>query len=330
MRLLGVENTKVVHRIKVSQDLKEDNEPDSITSIAWARNLTGKRHFGEKSDHSSKLQDLGFSSADGLDLGSSIKGTGNDGLVDLPHALMFLEIDSSLPKISPLPVSGGTGDDMFVFSTTTSLESMFSPLRLEDNDIVDVMVVGTLNGNIHLSIYDSFPIGSFKVPVARGPSPASSQNLTDGGYQLSLHASHPEVSTHSLLLRPSGEEKIKNMYLVPMDLRFVSYSPVNLSLLAWKTTTLQKLLRYIKQAQIHITNEWQLTRELPSRFLSFIQQDLQKMKSGPADIIQALYHTALTGHVYQPVREWLVDSIGERVSSPFISGRDGSWMTDSV
>lgn len=316
MRLLGVENTKVVHRINVApQILDENDDAESITSIAWARNLTGKDHFGKDSTRASQCHAQGLFADDKLDLGD-VGGKRSDSPVDLPHALTFLEIDASLPKISPLPVSGGTGDDMFVFSTTASLESMFPPLQLEDNNVVDVMIVGTQNGSVHLSIYDSFPIGSFRVPVSRGPSPVSSQKSQEGGeYHLCLHASHLEVSTHCLLLRPSTEHTWNAMYLVPMDLRFVSYSPVNLCLLASKTTTLQKLLRYIKQAQTHMVNEWQSTRELPSRFLSFIQEDLQKTKSGPKNIVQALYHAVLTGHVHQPVREWLVDSVGERVSA---------------
>lgn len=314
MRLLGVENTKAVHRITVSQQPADpDADPEPIIYVAWARNLTGKRHFGTDHDIASRLRGLGLSSVD--DFGQGDSGlSGPDDLVDLPHALTFLEIDTSLPKISPLPVSGGIGDDMFVFSTTASLESMFAPLKPEDNDRVDVMVAGTKDGCVHLSIYDSFPVGTFRVPIKQGPSPNSSQ--IEDGYQLCLHAAHPEVSTHALLLRQTGEEPVKHMHLVPMDLRFVSYSPVNLSLLASKTTTLQKLLRYMKQTQTHIVNEWTSTRELPSRFLSFIQEDLQKMESGPTNIVQALYHTVLTGHVHRPVREWLVDSIADRVSVP--------------
>lgn len=312
VRLLGVENTNVVHRLIVAPRRRQRQHagdadgapgPERITYIAWERNLAGKRHFGRHDELNAKLR--------GLDGSDNAFG---DNAADLPHALTFLEIDTSLPKISPLPVSGGTGDDMFVFSTTASLDSMFPPLKLEDNDIVDVMVVGTRDGCVHLSIYDSFHIGNFKVPVSLGPSPVSSQTSVDGDHQLCLHAAHPEVSTHSLLLRPNETHKPTCMYLVPMDLRFVSYSPVNLSLLASKTTTLQKLLRYIRQTQVHIANEWHSTRELPSRFLNFIQQDLQKARSGPANIVQALYHTVLTGHVYQPVREWLVDSVGDRVS----------------
>lgn len=321
--LLAVENTKVVHRIRTAQQQhkqqhagtgeagEQKSEPDPITYIAWARNLTGKRHFSNRRDElAAKLRGLGLDD-DAVD-DDAVEEL--DAPVDLPHALTFLEIDASLPKISPLPVSGGTGDDMFVFSTAASLESMFPPLRAEDNDVVDIMVVGTRECRVHLSIYDSFSVGTFVVPVNRGPSPVSSQDAPGGDHELFLHAAHPEVSTHSLLLRPKGYDKPTCIYLVPMDLRFVSYSPVNLSLLASKTTTLQKLLRYIKQTQIHIVNEWQSTRELPSRMLNFIQQDLQKMKSGPTNLVQALYHTVLTGHVYPPVREWLVDSIGDRVS----------------
>lgn len=304
--LLSVENTKVVHRITATELAGVGPQLTPITYIAWARNLTNKRHFGKNADEFSKRRGV---SSEGLDFEGA---RGVSDLVDLPHALTFLEIDTSLPKISPLPVSGGTGDDMFVFSTTASLESMFAPPRVEDNDVVDVMVAATGNGGLHLSIYDSFPIGSFKVPIKHGSGPPSSQEL-DGEFELYLHASHPEVSTHALLMRQAGRERGKALYLVPMDLHFVSYSPVNLSLLASKTTTLQKLLRYIFQTQTHIRNEWRSTRELPSRFLNIVQQDLENMECGPTDIVQALYHTVLTGHVYQPVRQWLVDSIGDRV-----------------
>lgn len=306
---MSIENTKLVHRISVAERALAVTgvPPAPVTHIAWARNLTGKRHFRRaNTDRFDVLRDL-----EALSMHASPGGAKD--LVDLPYALTFLEIDASLPKISPLPVSGGMGDDMFVFSTTASLDSMFPPLRLEDNDVVDVMIAGMSDGMVHLSIYDSFPIGIFKVPIKLGPTPPSSQEM-HGQFEMCLHASHPELSTHALLMRPHGKDKVKTLYLVPMDLRFVSHSPINLSLLASKTTTLQKLLRYMKQTQIHIVNEWQSTRELPTRFLKFIQEDLVKMESGPQNIVQALYHAMLTGHVYRPVREWLVDSIGDRVS----------------
>lgn len=324
--LLGAENTKALHRIKQTRragdaDQKTAPPPSPVTYIAWVRNLTGTKHLSRAHDElAAKLRRLGLDD----DAAEATLGGDDHVDVDLPHALTFLEIDTSLPKLSPLPVSGGVGDDMFIFSTTASLESLFPPLKAEDNDVVDVMVFGTQDGALHVSIYDSFVIGGFRSSAfSRNSSAVSSQGTAAWDLQLCLHAAHPEVSTHSLLLRPPGDDKPRCLHLMTMDLGFVSYSPVNLSLLASKMTTLHKLLRYMRQTMVHITNEYQSTRELPSRFLNSIQQDLQQMKSGPTNIVQALYHTVLTGHVHPPVREWLVDSIGDRVrqlGSPMAHG----------
>ena len=196
---------------------------------------------------------------------------------------------------------------MFVFSTRSSLDFVFRPIRPEDTDTVDIMIVGTKDRRIHLSIYDSFVIGDFQPELPDDVAEAD-------GLELCCHASDPRLSTHSLLLRPQADSSNKHaVYLVPIDLTFIHSSPVNLSLLASKTTTLQNLLRYIKQTQVHMVSEWKSTRELPSRFLLSVQEDLASMPKGPVSIVQALYHTVVTGHVFPPVREWLVDSLAERV-----------------
>jgi len=198
---------------------------------------------------------------------------------------------------------------MFVFSTTSSLEFVFQPVKLEDADAVHVMIVGTSDGGIHLSIYDSLVIGSFRY------FPRANLSTTPSDvFQLCGHGSHPDISTHALLLKPKGGDG-STLHLVPMDLTFVHYSPVNLSLLSSKMTTMQNLLRYLKQAQSHMTGEWKSTRELPARFVLAVKEDLEKMERGPVSIVQALYHTAVTGHVFPALKEWLVDSLAERVST---------------
>lgn len=201
-------------------------------------------------------------------------------------------------------------DDMFLFSTTASLEFVFRPCKAEDADEVHVMVVGTADGGIHLSIYDSFVIGTFKYSPQRSRAGLG----PDGSvFQLCGHSSHPEISTHLLLLRPQAGDGT-TLSLVPLDLVFLHHSPVNLSLLASKTTTLQNLLRYLKQTQAHMVGEWKSTRELPARFMLGVEDDLKKMPNGEMTVVQALYHTVVTGHVFPPVKEWLVDSLAERVS----------------
>lgn len=175
------------------------------------------------------------------------------------------------------------------------------------------MVVGTSDGKLQLSIHDSFIIGTFQCPAV-GPSTAC---------QMVRHAAHPNVSTHALVLaeKDSGPDEL---YLLPMDLPFISWSPINLSLLASKLTTLQKLLRYLKQTQLHMLVEWKNARELPSRLLRSVEGDLERMQGGPRGIVAALYHTVVTGHAHGPVREWLVDILAERVScGPAVTGKPG-------
>lgn len=193
-------------------------------------------------------------------------------------------------------------DDMFLFSSTASLESVFRPFKSEEADNVHVMVVGTTDGGIHLSINDSFVIGATK------HSPRGDDEI----FHLCGHSSRPEVPTHMLLLRPQTGDGTA-LYLVPMNLAFLDSSPANLSLLASKTTTLQNLLRYLKSTQSHMVSDWQSTRELPRRFMAGVQDDLKKMPNGDMTVVQALYHTVVTGHVYEPVKEWLADTLGERV-----------------
>lgn len=92
---MGLENSKAVHCIRVS----EPNQA-GISHIAWSRNRVGKRP-PKSSSISARPWDKVLSGE--LDVED------RQGLLDLPHELTFLEVDTALPKISPLPVSGGSG-----------------------------------------------------------------------------------------------------------------------------------------------------------------------------------------------------------------------------
>ncbi len=69
-----------------------------IEYVAWSRNQT-KRHSlkGASRPAWKDLLSEEHDSEDKLEL------------LQLPHELTFLEIDTALPKISPLPVAGGAG-----------------------------------------------------------------------------------------------------------------------------------------------------------------------------------------------------------------------------
>lgn len=91
MRLMGLENNKAAHHIRVGE-----GPGNKITHIGWSSNSI--------TDKSSSAVSRALKN--GLEKDQSF---GEDGLPqDLPRELTFLEIDTALPKLSPLP-SGSAG-----------------------------------------------------------------------------------------------------------------------------------------------------------------------------------------------------------------------------
>ncbi|TAQ87852.1 hypothetical protein B7494_g3813 [Chlorociboria aeruginascens] len=274
VRLVGAESSKTVHQFSTN-----DSDVLGITCMGWTTNLTTRNSSSTHSTTSGSWRE--FLEGDGISSKSST-------ILDLPRDLSLIDIETSLPKLGVLPAGGGS----------SSLDPLFRPFDPKDNNAVDIMVVGTKEGKIHLSIYDSFVVGSFGSPV-----------LVQGSTSfLVRHASHKQYSTHSLLMKSSTPDE--TLYFVPMDLRFVSTSSNYLSLLASRSTALQNLLRYIHQVQILMATEWKSTQELPGRFLRNINETLAEKND--RDIVQALYHSVATGHTFSSVREWLVDELAER------------------
>ncbi|KAK5989342.1 Anaphase-promoting complex subunit 4-like protein [Cladobotryum mycophilum] len=285
VRLMGLENNKAAHHIPVSEKSEA-----TITHIGWSTSVIADKSRSKISSH---IQD---------EISKHWAAGEEKAPLNLPQELTFLEVETALPKISPLPTgSAGAGEDATVFTLRSGVEFLFQTPKRDTYDQVNIMIVGTSDGKLQLSIYDSFVIGSF-------PCPALDSKTTP---HMIHHASHPTVSTHALVFAEKRVEP-EELHLVPMDLPFLSYSPINLSLLSSKITTLQTLLRYLKQTSLHMAVEWKNAKELPTRFIKAVQVDLEEMESGPRGIVPALYHTVLTGHAYPPLREWLVDSVAER------------------
>jgi anaphase-promoting complex subunit 4 len=98
---MGLESSKAVHHIRVFEG-DGGEAAGRIEFIAWERNVTGEgRRRREREKKKEKLGSERRILLDGERTG--------DVASDLPHELMFLEVETSLPKLSPLPVSGGSG-----------------------------------------------------------------------------------------------------------------------------------------------------------------------------------------------------------------------------
>jgi len=101
------------------------------------------------------------------------------------------------------------------------------------------------------------------------------------------------------------------MRLLTLDLRFITKSGIYLSLLASKITQLQNLLRYIRQVQNQIQLEWKNAQDLPRRYIRNVNEDLQERCL--SDFVTSAYHLLVTGDCFEPLKEFLVDQVGERV-----------------
>ena len=168
----------------------------------------------------------------------------------------------------------------------------------------DVLITGFEDGSVHLSIYDFFEIGSFQLP----------------GSKLLQHCSHPFSTTHSLLVstQKSSHDVVQ---LIPLDLRLISNAGRYLSLLASKSTQLHNLMRYMHQVQSQLISEFKTSQDLPSRFIRNVEEALQENIG--CSWVHAAYHLAVTGNCYPPVKEWLVEELGERVCRKSIVIRCG-------
>ncbi|KAI9827716.1 MAG: hypothetical protein M1832_004205 [Thelocarpon impressellum] len=150
VRLINADSSKVVHQIDTAAE-----DSSTLTCLGWAVNFTNSREVRARIDASEvTLDDI---------LGRVAQEQALGTVPDLPRELALLDIESALPKLSVLPSAGKEED---VFSSRATIDAMFHPLKKKGNDSVDVLVAGFDNGVIHLSIYDSFDIGSLDMGKA--------------------------------------------------------------------------------------------------------------------------------------------------------------------
>lgn len=111
VRLMGVENNKAAHHLRVSAPPADAGSsstqlPSRITHIGWTSTLVGR----QTPTANGKAKRTGTEPS-WQEMLSKEMGIGDDdeGVVDLPREITFLEVDTALPKISPLP-SASAGD----------------------------------------------------------------------------------------------------------------------------------------------------------------------------------------------------------------------------
>jgi len=283
--LVSAQTGKTVYQIQTRPAFE-----DKICYIGWSTNFTDVAEIQQRlrgTRDGTSLDDVihrGF-----LGQAPAVK-------IDLPSDLASIDVEGILPKVSTLPATGTAGD---VFSTRGSLDALFHTKK-DGNDSADVLLVAFDDGSIHLSVYDFFEIGLFP-----------SKQVTQGraNCRVVKHSSHPYSSTHCIVLAQEASDQIQ-LYHASVDLRLISEHGKYLSLVASKATQLKNVLRYVKESQVHIYNEFTSSQTLPHRFLRNVEDSLQEKEQ--CDFVSAAYHLVCTGICSPIVKEWLVDELGER------------------
>ncbi|KAI9373101.1 anaphase-promoting complex, cyclosome, subunit 4-domain-containing protein [Aspergillus egyptiacus] len=290
IRIISAYSGKTVHHYQAHRLQGESQTGVKTTCLGWGVNFTdskvAQRQLQESAGQLS-VEDLLSLDVQPSKAAALLKA-------DLPRELALLDVESSLPKLSTLPPTGGDDD---VFSSRASIDAIFHSASKNASDAVDVLLVGFDDGAVHLRIFDCFQIGSLQIAGSIGAGVTQCTVLQ--------HASHPLSSTHALIAAHGD-----SLHLITVDLRFITRSGRYLSLLAHKTTQLQNLLRYICQVQKQIELEWKNAQELPARYMRSVNQDLEDKCH--CDFVTAAYHLVLTGDCFEPLREFLVDIVGER------------------
>ncbi|KAE8377835.1 putative anaphase-promoting complex component Cut20/Apc4 [Aspergillus bertholletiae] len=294
IRIISAYSGKTVHHYPAYEGQNDVDRSVRVTCLGWGANFTDSKATQQQLKEAAgqiSVEDLLSSDVHPSKAAALLKA-------DLPRELALLDIESSLPKLSTLPATGSDDD---VFSSRASIDAIFHSTGKNTSDAVDVLLVGFDDGTVHLRIFDCFEIGSFKVGTSVGPSSSC---------KILQHASHPLSSTHALLVSSHVDDSSSSLHLLTLDLRFITRSGRYLSLLAHKITQLQNLLRYINQVQRQIELEWKNAQELPARYMRSINEDLQEKCH--CDFVTAAYHLVVTGDCFEPMKEFLVDIVGER------------------
>lgn len=109
VRLMGLENNRVAHRIPVC-----DPSEATISHIGWATSsITSKpsRFVDVWNRHDNGLLGADEKEDQDDDKEDNSSSPQDDPLpVDLPRAITFLDVDLALPRLSPLP-SGSAGSE---------------------------------------------------------------------------------------------------------------------------------------------------------------------------------------------------------------------------
>lgn len=231
---------------------------------------------------------------------------------DLPRQLALIDVEEQMPKLSSLPHA----DDKVAlnfpsdfFTSQSNVESTFSPFSEKE------VYSNTVDGIFAFWSYGGFTTVLHDIEFESDPKQRPSTKVLGYG-------SHPcSQSIASLIESSNGNDNDNDASLRTREPSNLSLQLTNLNalqqtgkyflLISKKTSQLRQLSQYISQSIASVRSAWSAGQEVPSRYITNVRETLSEASS--IDIDAALYHQAVTGDSLRPVRDWLTESVHDRV-----------------
>jgi anaphase-promoting complex subunit 4 len=308
---------------------KSKVDRDEITCLGWGTVLTRETIDSKKPSKpaldQSMINDLWTRL--GLDLSEEslvddeddTETQGQEALLkDLPRQLAFLDVESVLPRLSPIPTRHTASGRYDMFATQAALDDYFDSMQRKDRLAADVMFVGHSGGRNRVTVDDILEIKYTPDFPGEGIEwPMEEEDETPHSLIPLMYASHPRSKRHAILRaeRDDGASEedyqgLKNLHISLFDIPLMSSGGSHLHLIISRTAQLRDLCGYISCSIVSAKSDWTTHTNLPSRFMENVNETLEEKGEGVLE--DNLYHLAMTGNFSPTILEWLRDELAER------------------
>lgn len=213
-----------------------------------------------------------------------------------PQAVFDLDVNSMLPRLCSLPSSAGPDS---TFTSKTTLDALINSVgKPGDGTNLDVLLIGEERGKLLLNVFDSFLVGTMEL--------SSLCSQLNEYSTLICHRATSNLSVHALLLKDTTDGRTQ---FATMDILFIHQFGQYLHQLASTSTKVTALMRYMHETVVSLQTEFKTMNDLSDRFVSIIDEDLQKDCS---EIGLELFEYLVTGIPSSTLKKVLLDVLPER------------------
>ncbi|EPS41320.1 hypothetical protein H072_4857 [Dactylellina haptotyla CBS 200.50] len=290
-RIIDVQTGRSGHVVEM-----EDVTEGRITAIGWVDNRDPAAEDAENLEPKTKTDFI------------NIGGTLTDDNLGYLFGLFNFDVSNVLPKLSVLP--GVTNADI-TFSSKQNLDSLINVPSIRKEDTMDVLLMGTSKGSFAMNVFDSFVVGSMDLSSLIGENDRYA-------YKITHHQATRSLKTHLLLttskLQPkyrTGNDKRQGpTVLHALDILFLSNYGPYLGRVTYTITKVQHLLRYVNETILAMAAEWKAMETVETAYMRAQKEFIGASEEGAAGL--EFFELLITGCSSNNMKEWLVDSLGEK------------------